>query len=94
MVELLENENKKQDRAGRCWAEGVQPLFDEQFATIKNIQGRLFQAGYNFSLNEALIPSTSALRVPVSIPGDFKNVEDPMDDVEEEEDEEGRDLPG
>lgn len=50
---------------------GYDYCFDEQLASVKKIQGRLFQASYDYDLDAALIPSTSSLRTLVSIPPDF-----------------------
>ena len=51
---------------------GYDLCFDEQVAAVRGIQGRLFQAGYGFGLDQALIPSTSELRTYVAIPDDFQ----------------------
>lgn len=59
--------------------------FEEHVEAVKKIQGQLFQAGYDFGLNEAFIPSTSALGVPVSIPGEFKYMDEDEDEDEDEE---------
>lgn len=48
------------------------------------IQGRLCRAGYDFSLDATINPCTSSLRVPVSIPKDFKyNVDEWEEEVDE-----------
>lgn len=85
----MEKENadlkvKKKEQLDEAEQRGYDLYFEEHVEAIKKIQRQLFQAGYNFRLNAALIPSTSALRVLVSTPGDFKYVDE--DDEEDGED--------
>lgn len=54
--------------------------------------GKLNQAGYDFGLDQALIPSRSALWVPISIPSDFKYVDDPEVEVDGEEEEKDKEA--
>lgn len=70
-------EKKKKQGLDEAEQRGYDLCFKEQLATIKQIQGNLYQASYDFGFDEALIPSSSALRVVVSIPPNFKYVEDP-----------------
>ena len=86
-VELLEKEvselkSSKQKELDDAEQRGYDLYFDEQVAAVKEIQGRLYQAGYDFGLDQALIPSTSELRTSVDIPEDFQYLLEPIAEVE------------
>ena len=86
-LELLEKEitklkAAKQKELDDAEQRGYDLCFEEQVSAVRDIQGRLFQAGYNLGLNQALIPSTSDLRILVDIPDDFQYVLEPITEVE------------
>lgn len=88
-VEQLEKKNanlkvNKKEELDKVEQRGSNLCFEGQIEAFKKIQGRLFQAGYDFGLNEVLIPPTSSLRVPISILGDFKYADDEEDDGDED----------
>lgn len=88
-VKQLEKKNadlkvNKKEELDKVEQRGSNLCFEGQIEAFKKIQGRLFQAGYDFGLNEVLIPPTSALRVPISILGDFKYADDEEDDGDED----------
>lgn len=62
---------------------GYDLCFNGKFAEVTRIQGKLFQVGYDMGLDEALIPSTNSLRVPVSIHASFKYNDEVEAEVEE-----------
>ena len=75
-VKLLEKENadlKKNKKKELDYTEQrrYDIYFDEQVAAVRGIQGRLFQAGYDFGLDHALILSTNELRTSVDNHDDF-----------------------
>jgi len=80
--EISELKSSKQKELDDAEQRGYDACFDEQVDAVKKIQGRLYQAGYDFGLDQALIPSTSELRTSVEIPEDFQYEVEPITEVE------------
>ena len=80
--EIAELKSSKQKEIDDAEQRGYDLCFEEQVAAVKEIQGRLYQAGYDFGLDQSLIPSTSELRTSVNIPEDFQYVVEHIAEVE------------
>ena len=80
--EIAELKSLKQKELDDAEQRGYDTCFDEQVAAVQQIQSRLYQAGYDFGLDQALIPSTSELRTSVEIPEDFQYEVEPSTEVE------------
>ena len=80
--EIAELKSAKQKELDDAEQKGYDICFNEQLVAVQQIQSRLYQAGYDFGLDQALIPSTSELRTLVEIPEDFQYEVEPSTEVD------------